>query len=103
MPIIMVAYDLKKPGRNYVSVYDYLSTFPSRAPRMASLWLLQTDVPAAIICDKLTALVDEHDVIFVSELEPRNCVSNNRACQEWLKHMPRHSRISLDHHLRRTR
>lgn len=103
MPVIMVAYDLKKPGKNYLPVYEYLSTFSMRAPRMASLWLLQTDLPASSICDDLNALVDKDDVIFVTELEPHGWISNNREYQDWLAHVHRHSKPSLDQHLQRVR
>ena len=103
MPVIMVAYDLKKPGKNYLPVYEYLSTFTVRAPRMASLWLLHTDVPPRQICDELSALADADDVIFVTELEPRDWLSNKREYQEWLAHINQHSKSSLDQHLQRVR
>jgi hypothetical protein len=34
---IQINYDLKKPGRNYEPVYDYLKSYTARCPLLDSL------------------------------------------------------------------
>jgi hypothetical protein len=82
MAIILVTYDLKQPGRDYKPVHDYMKTF-SWCKGLESVWLLDTTTPTATIRDKLVALVDANDVVFVVKIA-RDWASARYYCGDWL-------------------
>ena len=82
MAILLVTYDLKKPGRNYQPVHDYLKRY-TYCKGLESVWLLDTTTTTATIRDNLKALVDENDVVFVVRLV-REWGSLRYGCAEWL-------------------
>jgi hypothetical protein len=58
---IQINYDLRKPGRNYQPVYDYIKSFDGWAKPLASLWLVRTTKSASTVRDELLRLVDGSD------------------------------------------
>jgi hypothetical protein len=60
---IQINYDLKKPGRNYEPVYDYLKSYPTRCPLLDSCWLVRTNKTAGDVRDDLMQLVDRGDEV----------------------------------------
>lgn len=82
MAIVLVSYDLKKPGRNYEPVHEYLKRF-TWCKGLESVWLLDTTTPTATIRDNLRALADENDAIFVTRLA-RDWAAFNYYCADWL-------------------
>ena len=83
MSIKLVTYDLRKPGRNYQRVYDYLKKF-TYCKGMESVWLLDTTTTCKKIRDDLESLVDSNDIIFVVKIT-RDWASFNYSCADWLK------------------
>lgn len=69
MAVVLVTYDLKQPGRDYAPVHAYLKTFPDWCKGLESVWLLETTTSTSIIRDKLKALVDSNDKVFVVRLQ----------------------------------
>ena len=65
----IVSYDLRAPGRNYHSLHEMLKS--AGAPILESVWLIQSDMGAAAIRDKLKSVTDQNDGIMVVELESR--------------------------------
>lgn len=82
MAVLLVTYDLKKPGRNYQPVYDYLRKFV-HCKGMESVWLLDTGLTTEQIRDALAGLVDANDKMFVVRLA-RTWNSWNYDCAQWL-------------------
>lgn len=80
--IILVTYDLKKPGRNYQPIFDYLGRY-THCKQMESVWLLDTTTEPAKIRDDLKAIVDANDVVFVVRLM-RQWGAINYKCGNWL-------------------
>lgn len=83
MAILLVPYDLRKPGRSYQPVYDYLEGTFTYCKGMASVWLLDTARRPADMRDALKRLVDANDRVFVA------CLNGARAafhypCGNWL-------------------
>lgn len=83
MAVLLVTYDLKKPGRDYKPVHDYLRQF-THCKRMESVWLLDTRTSCSTIRDGLQERVDSNDVIFIVRLR-RDWASLNYGCAKWLK------------------
>ena len=82
MAIILVTYDLKKPGQDYDAVHDYLKRF-TRCKGLESVWLLDTTTSWSAIRDHLKSLVDDNDVLFVVRIT-RDWASFNYHCGDWL-------------------
>lgn len=82
MAIVLVTYDLKKPGRNYQPVFDYLKRF-SHCKGMESVWLLDTTISPASIRDALNGIVDGNDIVFVTKITPE-WAARNYDCGHWL-------------------
>ena len=60
------SYDLRKPGRNYDSLYGYLKSFASWCHALESDWFVVSDKTAAEVRDGALAHVDEGDGIVVT-------------------------------------
>jgi hypothetical protein len=82
MAIILVTYDLMKPGKDYKSVHDYMKTF-NWCKGLESVWLLDTTISPSAIRDKLVSLIDENDKVFVVRIT-REWASQNYYCGDWL-------------------
>jgi hypothetical protein len=82
MAILLVTYDLKKPGRNYEPVWNYLKKF-TYCKGLESVWLLDTTLSTQQVRDGLQGLVDGNDRLFVVRLQ-RDWHSYNMPCADWL-------------------
>ncbi len=82
MAVILVTYDLKKPGRNYAPVHEYLKRF-THCKGMESVWLLDTSTSCVSIRDNLNLLVDANDVVFVTPIA-RGSAWLRYPCGDWL-------------------
>lgn len=82
MAVILVTYDLRKPGQDYSKVHNYLRQF-THCKEMESVWLLDTTTSCATIRDELQASVDLNDIVFVVQLR-REWGSHNYDCADWL-------------------
>ena len=80
--IVLVTYDLRAPGRNYQPVHDFLRTF-NYCKSMESVWLLDTVTPVPTIRDRLKALVDKNDSVFVTRIA-QDWASVSFGCGDWL-------------------
>jgi CRISPR/Cas system-associated endoribonuclease Cas2 len=67
--ILLVAYDLRQPGRDYSPVTAALRSAPGWAHVQGSVWLLDTAETAEQWLDRLTPQVDANDSIFVARLQ----------------------------------
>jgi hypothetical protein len=83
MSVLLVTYDLKKPGRNYQPVYDYLKKF-NYCHTMDSVWLIDTALGVVAVRDALMKLIDENDVVFVVRLQ-NDWAAWRYGCANWLK------------------
>lgn len=83
MSILMITYDLKKPGRDYQPVYDYIKNKYNWCKGLESVWLIDTLAKPEIVRDELKAIVDSNDKIFVVRLQ-REWGSFNYFCADWL-------------------
>ena len=82
MAIMVVTYDLRKPDRNYQSLYDYLETF-KYCWHIESVWMLDTDQSTGQIRDGMKGHVEPQDRIFVARLA-HDWASFKYKCADWL-------------------
>lgn len=83
MAILLVTYDLQKPGKDYKPVHDYLKNNYTWCKGLESVWLLDTTATPAKVRDDLQGLVDGNDKLFVVRLQ-NNWGSFNYYCGDWL-------------------
>lgn len=83
MAVILVTYDLRKPGRDYAPVHRYLRQF-THCKEMESVWLLDTTTSCETIRDELQKCVDDNDILFVVRLR-KEWASRHYDCASWLK------------------
>ena len=83
MAILVVSYDLKKPGKNYQSVWDYLNKF-THCKALESFWILDTTKTVTTVRDEMKALVDTNDRVFVCRMVKNAWASHNGVCGSWL-------------------
>lgn len=82
MATVLVTYDLRAPGRDYKSVYEYLRGF-THCHGMESVWLLDTLREPTVIRDELVRLIDQNDRLFVVRIT-RTWASRHYPCGDWL-------------------
>lgn len=84
--ILVVAYDLHKPGRNYAAIEALLKSARSWAHPQGSVWFLDTDREPAWWVEQLLARGDGNDDYFVSRLQQHwASVNLGGPVTEWLK------------------
>lgn len=82
---IQINYDLRKPGRDYQPVYDYIKSFSSWAHPLASLWLVRTGKSASAVRDELNRLVDPNDEVATFNVTGVAWATNfSDASTEWM-------------------
>jgi hypothetical protein len=71
MRVLLVSYDLRKPGQNYQPLWDRLAAWGAYRG-LLSMWFVESDTVAAeALRDDLSRYVDANDGIFVCELAGR--------------------------------
>lgn len=73
---IQVNYDLRKPGRNYEPVYDYLKSFSAWSRPLGSLWLVRTSKSAVTVRNELKRLVDGNDRVITFDVTGDSWATN---------------------------
>lgn len=81
----IIEYDLKKPGRDYESLYEAIKAYPVRAHITESTWFVKTDDTCVQVRDALKEKVDSNDRIFVATLTGEAAWSNLICKSEYLK------------------
>ena len=67
MPLFLISYDLRAPGRNYKVLYECMANF--RAQRLLeSVWLAELKGPAEEIRNLVRGTVDANDSLVVIEI-----------------------------------
>lgn len=82
MTVMIVSYELRNPGKNYQPLYDYLNKF-AHCHSHTSCWFIETTLTIAVVRDRLSALVDGNDTIFVARLS-YEWAGTNLPCGNWL-------------------
>ncbi|GBQ46381.1 hypothetical protein [Acetobacter ghanensis] len=88
MSVIMVTYDLHKPGdKGYDALYDYLRAYDCRHP-VESVWFLDTSKPTETIMDDIVKILPypDHDMLIVIRQKKKGWVTyGTPRLAEWFK------------------
>lgn len=84
MSVLVVSYDLRKPGRNYDGLYEALKQW-DRCHALESFWLLDTKDDPASVRDILSKEIDAGDQLYVMRLHKHWAAHKKDGCTEWLK------------------
>jgi len=64
----IIEYDLRQPGRDYDALHNAIKGYSTWAHVTESTWFIKTDETCVQVRDKLLALMDDNDRLFVGEL-----------------------------------
>ena len=67
MALFEVSYDLRKPGRNYQSLYDRLAAWGAFRV-LESVWIINSNSSAVAIRDDLLKQIDSGDGLLVTQI-----------------------------------
>ncbi|MFP2961850.1 CRISPR-associated protein Cas2 [Myxococcus sp. 1LA] len=65
MAVMMISYDLSKPGQNYEGLYAAIKSYRNWAHPVESVWLIETPNNAAQVRDHLAQYMDANDTLVV--------------------------------------
>lgn len=68
MALFMVSYDLHKQGQNYTCLTDKLNDYVTHWHLQGSVWLIESESPAAVIAKALAECLDANDKLVVVKL-----------------------------------
>jgi hypothetical protein len=75
----LITYDLKKPARDYSTLFVGIQSFGTYAHVLESVWIIKSDLSALQVRDYLKRYLDGDDKIFVTGIIPREWASVNLA------------------------
>ena len=83
--VYVVAYDLRKKGKNYVGLFEQLKNSPGWCHYLGSTWLISTSEQPKDLHNRLSAHLDKNDYILITEFS-RNYYGNlPEEAWEWIK------------------
>ena len=85
MTSMIIEYDLRSPGRNYDDLYRAIKSYGAWAHITESTWFIKTSESCVQVRDKLLALMDGNDCIFVAVLTGVAAWNNVLCDSEYLK------------------
>lgn len=66
--LMLVSYDLTRPGQNYSGLYDAIQRCGECSHCLQSVWLVQTNLSATQIQIELRKYIDDNDSLFVVDI-----------------------------------
>ena len=82
MALFSVSYDLNKAGQNYEALYTELKRTEFKHI-MDSTWLISTSESAKDIYNRLSAKIDNNDLIFISKVNSAQYFGSLRGDGIW--------------------
>jgi hypothetical protein len=84
MSVLLVSYDLNRPGQNYTGLYKELERW-TRCRALESTWFLDTPDDPAAVRNALYKHIDTGDQLYVFRLRKHWAAHKQDGCTEWLK------------------
>jgi hypothetical protein len=82
----LISYDLRKPGRDYSSLYEAIKQLGSWWHCLESIWIVQTALSTAHVRDALKAHIDGNDGLVVLSLAGGWATYGlSEECNNWLR------------------
>lgn len=87
--VYLVAYDLKKPDRNYDDLISELKSFGTWWHQTGSVWVIVTSKTTADVRDYLRQFMDSNDKLFVVQIQKIwAAVDFSTDEYNWIKNIP---------------
>lgn len=84
MSVLLVGYDLSKPGRDYPKLHAAIERY-EHCHALDSMWFIDTKQGPAEVRDALCKVVDKNDQLYVMRLQRHWAACRTDPCTEWLK------------------
>lgn len=84
MAVLLITYDLNKPGQNYNQILDYIKNF-SYVPLSESSYAIDTKIEPENIYNDLSKLLDSNDRICIITLTQPWAAYLSPDILDWLK------------------
>ena len=85
MNLFIISYDLNNPGQDYTNLFQKIEQLGIALHIQKSVWLLKSTLNANDIASNLHKLMDNNDILFVSELNKPNYQGwMNKKYWEWI-------------------
>ncbi len=87
MNMILIGYDLKRPGQNYSNLIAGLKGYDTWWHNLDSTWIIKTTLTVVQVRDALLAHIDRNDRLLVVQItgQPAAWYGFDQAAQDWLK------------------
>ncbi len=69
--ILLITYDLKKPGKDYTGLYNVIKTAPKWWHYLESTWIIQTPESVDTWNSRLTKVLDQNDHLLIVDITKR--------------------------------
>lgn len=81
----IIAYDLRKPGRNYDGLYETIKSFGTWGKLTESVWAIVTSKDCVEIRDRLLTFLDDNDRLLVVRSGQESAWARLIASSEWVQ------------------
>lgn len=81
----IIMYDLRKPGRDYNSLYNAIKSYMIWGKITESTWAVVSDSNSSSIRDYLIKYIDTNDRLMVIQSGKHAAWTNSLASNDWLK------------------
>jgi hypothetical protein len=83
--VLLITYDLKKPGQDYSALYNTIKTASRWWHYLESTWIIETASPPQAWVEKLLPHLDQNDRLIVVQITPNYQGYLPKDAWEWLK------------------
>jgi len=66
--ILLIAYDLKVPGRDYSKLYDTIKAASGWCHYLESTWIISTSETVGTWGDRIRGIIDENDRLIIVDI-----------------------------------
>lgn len=83
--ILLISYNLNKPGQNYTALYDAIKTSGWWWHHLDSTWIIHSTNGPKYWHEKLAPNLDPNDSIIITEIKPNYWGFLPQKAWDWLK------------------
>jgi len=87
MATYIIGYDLTEPGRDYADLTKAIQAYGAYCHLQKSVWLIVSEVEAAVIRENLKRYLDSNDKLFIAKVSAPAAWTENHGdkISEWLR------------------
>ncbi len=84
--VTLITYDLKKPGRDYSTLFEAIKSYKCWAHAAESVWLVDAKDTPGSVRDNLQQFIDSNDLLFAIRVNQNwASIKLSEKVVEWLK------------------